>query len=336
MKKCVACEQEFPETPEFFGSMGQGKKLRARCRECQREANREYYRNWKARVDADPALKERRRRDGREKERRRRKRDPESVNAARRRWRQKTRRDSGRRKAKRELARVDHRLRRERVDAVAVDQIGRKSALLRNSLSDPKESFPRLPARPLARAIDETDARRRREFFAGFGCSGASTGHDYLPEAGALGLAEEEDNAGRMVYAWRKGERQEADFDTVDQVLTRGRWLWWEVYNPETVRRHAIKVEVRRKQRKKRATEKRPVAVLTPDGWRVRHSSYTTAERRFYGDLGTDWETLWEVEHAFTCAGVEHCWACWHRNEAEKARKRAQRQGEQLALAEAA
>ena len=103
-----------------------------------------------------------------------------------------------------------------------------------------------------------------------------------------------------------------------------------EVYNAETVRRYAITVQVRRAQKKKRLSGIVPYAEQTADGWRVRMSSYITAERRYYVDMGPDLETLAVVEHAFTCVGRSAgCEVCHERD-------RSAGTGEQLELAEAA
>ena len=346
MRQCGRCWSTKPEDYEHFapGATDGHRVIRwsSLCRDCVRRRAKEWWHG----LEGEAREEQLKRRDeyrrtehgkqaGRAARRKWERANRERVNANQRRYRAARRKDSGRRKAKREAERIRKRMAEERKGR-DVSEIRAHEATLRSPRIDTEGAFPRLPARPLAMAIDATDARRRQEFFAGFTFGWNPAGHEYLPEAGALGLAEE-DSAGRMVYAWRVGERMMADFDTVDKVLSRGRWLWWEVYNPETVRRYALTVAVRRPQAKKSLQGKSPQVVQSKDGsWRVMYSRFSTGERRFYGDRGTDWETLHEVEHAFTCEGLPYCWTCWARREKENAIKRAQRQGEQLQLAEAA
>ena len=351
MRQCGVCWRTLPEDYENFSPQvvvrHEVKRYSSVCRNCVRDRAK----RWWHGLDEDARAEQLQRRydyartehgkaANRISKRKWERANRERVNALQRKYRRRVRLNARKTKRKREAERIRKRVIEERKGR-NVTEIRASEAALRSPRVDTAGAFPRLPARPLALAIDASDARRRQEFYAGFvvnyRCS--TPPGDYTPEFDTLGLAERADSAGRMVYAWRIGERLEANFDTVDAALSRGRWLWWEVYNPDTVRRYALTVAIRRKQTKKNRTDRLPVAIETEDGWRVRFTTYTTAERRFYGDLGTDWQTLWEVEHAFTCEGIDHCWACWYANEADKARKRAeraQRQGEQMVLAEAA
>ena len=96
----------------------------------------------------------------------------------------------------------------------------------------------------------------------------------------------------RMITAWRAGERDRIAPDMADQVLTGLDLFWWEVWTTETVREplfvvttynHAVK-----KDKRGRPCRRRVKVRTIP-----------------YGDLGTDFYRLREIELLMTAVDDE-------------------------------
>lgn len=326
---CTVCEREKPLTPDYYyRDAHHSEGFKSQCIVCYRKKDKE------RRANLSPEEREGIRRYNRMRAQQRRSTPEgrEKMNEASRKARRKRKKNGAKVKRRREAHRIQYRLQQERQGRDPAE-MKRQVSQLANSLEDAAGRFPALPARPLALAIEASDARRRQEFFAGFTFGmEAFTGFDYTTEGDAVGVGGGDRSSHRMVYAWKLGERVDVQFDVADRALTRGRWLWWEVWNEETVRLPALTVHVRRRRARMRGNqETQPVrAEETLQGWRLRYSMYATAERHPYGDLGPDLETLARVEHTFTCIGIEEgCETC-------AARERAAGRGVQLSLAEAA
>jgi hypothetical protein len=235
--------------------------------------------------------------------------------------------------------RIQHRLDRER-EGVALEDVGTKPGLMKNSIrSDHEgEAFPRLIAWPLGEALVREDRRRRREHYAGCLVDFRGTHTDLAGVSAEVpGWSK---NADRSVRAWAVGEREEVNFDVVDRVLTALDWCWWDVYNPQTVRKHVLVVTVRspsesRKgipKRKVGAAEMRAPYALDEHGvygspLPARACKFITTRRWRVGDEGPDEAMLERIRHTFECTGYPSCATC-----------REQRSGEQtqMVLGEAA
>ena len=145
------------------------------------------------------------------------------------------------------------------------------------------EAFPKVPVLQLGNAVhaaidmesrEQTGEPSDRED----GPNGVP-GNGFGPSAAVcfrLGICE------RTPRRWTRGEINEVKFDTIDGVIGRSDWLWWEIWNADTVRL--------------------PALVVTR--WRMRDRKKGTYRERYetvrIGDMGTDWKILERVEAAFT------------------------------------
>lgn len=145
------------------------------------------------------------------------------------------------------------------------------------------DMFPRLPAVPLAAAMQRLIDREDRAASLNDPVQRGPRGECKEVVCLRLGIPT------RTLTAWQLGERLLADFDVIDKVLTRAEWLWWEVYDEESVRRPALRVRVR--DQKKDAPGK--------------SLRWQTVRHLRYGDLGPDREVLALIEQTFTGEGVE-------------------------------
>jgi hypothetical protein len=88
----------------------------------------------------------------------------------------------------------------------------------------------------------------------------------------------------RSLSAWRRGERETVDVCEADAILVNSPWLWWDVWNADTVRRYRWSLD--------RGVFKPRYPGAPP--------YFARLGRRFLGDLGTDWVELARIETVFT------------------------------------
>jgi hypothetical protein len=329
------CERALPTTPgEFFAVHNKYGRLllRSRCKECARVAQRTYSRRYAERNATDPSravMVESKRARSTRSQRERYHADIEESRRKQREKRKRQRKNSAARKAKREVARIEYRLQKER-EGVALAEV--RTGPQWNAVEGVSEyaaPFERLPAWPLAAAVRAEDARRQRAHFTGFLADPEVAQGDiagtHLQVPGWTEAAE------RNVRAWHVGERLDVQFDVVDRVLTALGWCWWEVYNEQTVRRHSLVVAHRTPTVSvKKVAEKR----VLPEGMGCRYAvhergpygsalparaaKYSTVRRDRLGDEGPDLELLASVRHTFECTGFPSCSTCRDRREGEQ------------------
>lgn len=140
------------------------------------------------------------------------------------------------------------------------------------------KEIPPLPAKPLAACIDRAVLRASRTLYNPEVKDAATGGVDRVCDA--IGIA------GRTLFAWRTGERKVVEFDKADSILQAAGWLWWDVWNERTVRLPVLTVVLRYRFPMK-------------EGW--------GSKLVRYGEGGTDWRKLAEIDHSFTCEGCEKC-----------------------------
>jgi hypothetical protein len=328
MRTCSKCGVQQPGTTEFFyKDSARADGLKGECKECWNRRRRE------RRAQMTPEEIEAERRISRLKARAKRA-DPEGrarLNELSRESRRRKRGQPAKRKQEREARRLRHRLAEEQKGR-DVEQMRKQEAQMLNSRADTEGAFPRLPAWPLGEVILEADRQRRRNHYSG--CL-----VDFDAESGGLaGLALSvpgwSENADRSVRAWAVGEREEVNFDVVDRVLTALEWCWWDVYNPQTVRKHVLVVTVRSPSTSRKRIPKRrldtsemcaPYALdehgIYGSPLPTRASKYITTRRRRVGDEGPDEVLLEQIRHTFECTGYPSCETC-----------REQRSGEQVQM----
>ena len=251
--KCMRCQEAAPRP---------GGRLCEECVEVARVEKRARQAAWRRKQRSNPKNKaaDNRRDAARRKRQRRRK---------------------GAAEAEREAIRLNHWLMMER-----------EGRLPEPAEHAPGKQFPKLPARPLAIAIQAMIDREDR-YLNVFAACPRDKGESLGPVCERLGIEQ------RTYTGWRCGERVGVEFDQVDMVLTCAGWLWWEVFTEETCRRPILTVAIRKKRSN---GQKR---------WTM-----ATIRRVWYGDWGTvprldgegfedgvDREALARVEHAFTGEG---------------------------------
>ena len=133
-----------------------------------------------------------------------------------------------------------------------------------------------LPSMPLANAVQAVVDRRTREMNWPFVATGSQ---HYCSEM----VCEEAGCTSRNLRRWQAGHQPTVRLDTADTVLTNLDLLWWDVWNEQTVRRPLLTVMLRRKRLKRNCNG---------------HMSVKCTERgeKHYGDAGTDWDLLAQIE----------------------------------------
>lgn len=266
---CSSCRREKPETVEHFHPNGKradgSQRWKARCIPC--------YRRYQRETMARERPEERAQRLARDAERqRRRARTPEGREAmreARARAYARVAEDEKRLAARREAARIRHRLRAERE--------GREVAA--SVVQAPVTRGERIPSRPLVVMLDRlADRARRHDLVLDVT---ESIGHRVREQ---LGLSD------RVEYALRAGARWTVDLALADQLVTRADLLWFDVFDEDTLR---LGLEVRRYvMREKRL----------PSGARRMYRERVGTV--LVGDWGPDLRALRLVEALFTGEGL--------------------------------
>lgn len=128
--------------------------------------------------------------------------------------------------------------------------------------------FPSLPALPLAKAIQKQGQRRHL--------------HELFSSAGV---------SDRRYREWITGNSYRVEFGTADKILLSLGLHWWDVWNEDTVKRGAFKVQMYRYAWHGRLGRK--------SRRRLRYCRWH--DFRWYGPTsGPDFETLRVVAYAFT------------------------------------
>lgn len=199
VRRCCECAEVFPLTSEHFYVDGRN-SLRNRCRACDRAKQREAYHE----MMKDPKRAERTRERTRAAKRRYAARHPDRVRQQQRDRMARLRSDPDVADQLRADARIDRRLRRERL-GLAVRTPGART---------PGSGLPSVPARPLADAVVRyANSRRVR-----------GVPRSLEDVCAQLGIEP------RTLYAWRVGERALAHFDIADAILQATELNWWDVW----------------------------------------------------------------------------------------------------------
>jgi len=200
MRRCSRCTAVKPLETGFYvdepAAKGM-KRWRYWCKTCDAKRSTEY----KRRRFTGPEMRAKYAAWNREW----RKRNPERYKAALKRYADKVKADPQRHAAHLENCRIAYRLRQESRGR-SLDSIRKQRA----HLPLPADTFGRLPALPIVRAL-ESYARR-----------------EAVDEASVCEFVGIDP---RNLFAWRMGERQLVQFDVADRVLTGLGLSWWDVWD---------------------------------------------------------------------------------------------------------
>lgn len=139
--------------------------------------------------------------------------------------------------------------------------------------------FDKLPAPQLAKALQAIIDRRTREMNWPFDGNG-----NYL-HCNEM-VCKEVGTTGRNLRRWQSGWQPQVQFDKADEVITNMDLLWWDVWNADTVRKPVFTVMLRRVRMKRNYKGQKPMRCVEKG-------------ELHYGDLGTDWDKLREIEEAW-------------------------------------
>lgn len=163
-----------------------------------------------------------------------------------------------------------------------------------------KVAEPKIPARPLGEALDRLGERWR---LCVVDPDNPGTLHGLALVCQQAGIWD------RRAYGWRTGERRRVRVFDADDVITRLDLLWFDVYNEDTVRNwmfEAVSYQPTKKgHRDGQALLAGPVKAWCGRGPKRRSGTRgdgparTRRSSKLYVDLGTDVQTLAEIERLF-------------------------------------